>query len=108
MNRFFSVLLGTILTANVGIAAEVSSSAAGHVFNPTWSQDGRWVAFEVNDYEGTNDLYVVEMMSGQQRGAPSKAQMTVLPRVVGEQSLQGRPQPFEGKTWFESARGRRP
>jgi len=73
MTRIFSALIGVGLMANVAIAAEVSNSAAGHVFNPTWSHDGRWMAFEVNDYEGTNDLYVVEMMSGQQRGAASKA-----------------------------------
>jgi len=75
MTRFFSALLGATLLANVSLAAEINSSAAGHVFNPTWSQDGQWIAFEVNDYEGTNDLYVVQMMGEGQRGAPAKAQL---------------------------------
>jgi Tol biopolymer transport system component len=68
-------LLTALLTAGSATAAEVRHTAAGHVFNPTWSPDGRWLAFEVNDYEGTNDLYVVELMSGVAKGTPSKAQL---------------------------------
>jgi len=70
-----SVLLGLGLSLGVAQGAEVHHSAAGHVFNPTWSADGSWLAFEVIDYEGTNDLYVVELMSGSAKSAPSKAQL---------------------------------
>ena len=75
MTRFLSGLLGLALLGGPAAAAEISHSAAGHVFNPTWSGDGRWLSFEINDYEGTNDLYVVEMMSGGQKGAPTQAQL---------------------------------
>ena len=75
MTRFLSGLLGLALLGGPAAAAEISHSAAGHVFNPTWSGDGRWLSFEINDYEGTNDLYVIEMMSGGQKGSPTKAQL---------------------------------
>jgi Tol biopolymer transport system component len=75
MRLFFAGILGLCLHMGTANGAEVRHSANGHVFNPTWSPDGRWLAFEVNDYEGKNDLYVVEMMSGAPKAAPSKAQL---------------------------------
>ena len=75
MRRFLTLLIGAGLMAPRALAGEVSHSGAGHVFNPRWSPDGAWLCFEINDYEGTNDLYVVEMMSGTPKGAPSKAQL---------------------------------
>jgi Tol biopolymer transport system component len=75
MRTMLAGILGVWLSVGVAFAAEIRHSAAGHVFNPTWAPDGRWLSFEVNDYEGTNDLYVVEMMSGSAKGAPSKAQL---------------------------------
>lgn len=56
-------------------AAEVSVSAKGHASNPSWSPDGKWVAFEVNDYAGTIDLYVVGVSSAMPSGSPRKAQI---------------------------------
>jgi Tol biopolymer transport system component len=52
--------------------AEVSVAAKGHAFNPVWSPDGKWIAFEINDYEGTNDLYLVEIMDAVPRGTPKR------------------------------------
>ena len=40
MTRFLSGLLGLALLGGPAAAAEISHSAAGHVFNPTWSGDG--------------------------------------------------------------------
>lgn len=53
-------------------AAEVSVPADGHAFNPAWSQDGKWLAFELNQYEGSVDLYVVQVQNGQPVGTPRK------------------------------------
>lgn len=56
-------------------AAEVSVTANGHASNPTWSPDGNWVAFELNDYAGTIDLYVVAVSGASASGSPRKAQL---------------------------------
>lgn len=53
-------------------AAEVSVADKGHAFNPAWSQDGQWIAFELNKYQGSADLYVVKIMNGNPVGAPQK------------------------------------
>ncbi len=53
-------------------AAEIGVPAKGHAFNPVWSPDGRWLAFEINDYEGTNDMYMVEILDGGPRGVPQR------------------------------------
>jgi len=60
------------LWLGLATASEISVPAKGHSFNPVWSVDGRWLAFEINDYEGTNDLYLVEIMDGVPRGVPQK------------------------------------
>jgi Tol biopolymer transport system component len=75
MIKFCAGILGAALSVGAAQAAEINHTAAGHVFNPTWAPDGKWLAFEINDYEGTNDLYVVELMSGLAKGTPSKAQL---------------------------------
>jgi Tol biopolymer transport system component len=75
MRRILTSLLASWMFASVGWAVEIPNNAAGHVFNPTWSMDGKWLAFEINDYEGTNDLYLVEVMSGAARGVATKAQL---------------------------------
>jgi TolB protein len=64
-----SMLLGLILTAG---AAEVSVSGEGHASNPSWSPGGTWLAFEVNNYGGNIDLYLVEVANGNPMSAPQK------------------------------------
>jgi Tol biopolymer transport system component len=64
-----SLLLGLALTAS---AAEVSVSQAGHASNPSWSPDGGWLAFEVNNYGGNIDLFLVEVSNGNPMGTPQK------------------------------------
>ena len=75
MRKMLGLLLAMGWMTSSATAGEIRHSAAGHVFNPTWSADGRWLAFEINDYEGKNDLHVVEMMSGSAKAAPTKAQL---------------------------------
>jgi Tol biopolymer transport system component len=53
-------------------ASEIAVPAKGHAFNPAWSMDGKWIAFEINDYEGTNDLYMVEIMGTTPQGIPQR------------------------------------
>lgn len=53
-------------------AAEVNVADKGHAFNPAWSPDGQWIAFELNRYQGSVDLYVVKIMNGNPVGAPQK------------------------------------
>ena len=67
---------GLVLALSAPVhAAEVSVSATGHASNPAWSPDGNWVAFEVNDYAGTIDLYVVAVSGASASGSPRKAQL---------------------------------
>ena len=44
------------------LAGQVRFSGEGHAQNPMWSMDGRYVAFEVNKYDGAGvDMYVAEV-----------------------------------------------
>jgi Tol biopolymer transport system component len=54
-----SILCG-LLVSSAAVAGEVRYTPDdGHAQNPVWSQDGKWVAFEVNRNEGGGvDLYV--------------------------------------------------
>ncbi|MDG1481535.1 MAG: hypothetical protein P8R54_18205 [Myxococcota bacterium] len=64
-----SLLLGFALTAG---AAEVSGSQDGHASNPSWSPDGGWLAYEVNNYGGNIDLFLVQVSNGNPMGSPQK------------------------------------
>lgn len=69
-------LLHCVLSGLLGLgtaqAGEIASGARGHAFNPVWSADGRYLAFEINDYERTNDLYVVEISGAAAVQSPQK------------------------------------
>jgi Tol biopolymer transport system component len=65
-------MLGALLSVGTAQAGKVATNARGHAFNPVWSPDGRYLAFEINDYERTNDLYLVEIASGAAAQAPQK------------------------------------
>ena|GEM_PF-911714 len=64
--------IAAVFCMGVAQASEISSGARGHSFNPVWSPDGRYLAFEINDYERTNDLYVVEISNGSATQVPQK------------------------------------
>lgn len=76
MNTISSRLM-TALTLWAGLgavasAAEVNITAKGHAFNPVWSPDGQWLAFELNNYQGSIELYVVKVQGGTPMGSPTK------------------------------------
>jgi Tol biopolymer transport system component len=69
MNLLLSFVLAQALPAQ---AAGVSVAAKGHAYNPAWSADGHHIAFELNQYEGNVDLYVVNLQNGTPVGTPGK------------------------------------
>lgn len=70
------MIFGMVLALSATLhAAEVSVADKGHAFNPAWSPDGQWVAFELNKYQGSIDLYVVKVMNGNPVGAPQKVSL---------------------------------
>ncbi|MFT4979781.1 MAG: Tol biopolymer transport system component, partial [Myxococcota bacterium] len=72
MNLGLCLSLVLTLTAPAN-AAEISVAERGHASNPTWSAGGDWLAFEVNDYNGSVSLYVIKVSGGNPVGTPSKA-----------------------------------
>jgi Tol biopolymer transport system component len=73
---FGTVRLALVALASTWVASaeavEVNITAKGHAFNPSWSPDGQWLAFELNKYEGAIELYVVKIANGNPVGAPLK------------------------------------
>jgi Tol biopolymer transport system component len=58
MNRVLGVLFGVAL-AGQAVAGEVRFAADGHAYNPIFSKDGKWLAYEVNSYDGGSiDMFV--------------------------------------------------
>lgn len=52
--------VGVIATslATSASAGEVRFTGNGHAYNPVWSPNGRYLAFEVNNYDDKSDLHV--------------------------------------------------
>ena len=65
-------LLAAVLASADARAAAVEVGAAGHAYNPTWSPNGRWLAFELDPYEGSVDLYVVAVDGTRTTAAPRR------------------------------------
>ncbi|MEL6344523.1 MAG: hypothetical protein AAFV53_15510 [Myxococcota bacterium] len=65
-------LLVSLALNSPASAAEVATPSKGHASNPSWSQDGQWLAFELNNYGGKIDLYMVQVANGNALGTPEK------------------------------------
>lgn len=68
-------LMVAALLAAPARAAEVGVSAQGHATNPAWSRDGQYLAFEMNTFGGSIDLYVVKVQNGTAMGAPQQVKL---------------------------------
>lgn len=78
------LLLLNALVAS-GFAGQVHLGEDGHAYNPHWSKDGQWLAFEVNRYGDAVDLYVTRITNGT-AGVPVKV---VIPGVSSSFSSRG-------------------
>lgn len=78
-----TLALAAPLPAVAGSVPYGSGDDAGHAYNPVWSQDGRYLAFEANHLVGDVQLYVSEV-----EGASAKRALEV--------SIPGGSNPFGG------------
>ena len=69
------MILGLCLSLSLGLAGEVSAPQTGHASNPTWSPDGGWLAFELNNFSNTIELFLVKVQQGSPMGAPVKVNL---------------------------------
>lgn len=74
-----SLLIGS------AIAGQVHVGEDGHAYNPHWSPDAQWLAFELNRYGDAVDLYVTKVSSGN-GGVPVKV---VIPGTTSSFSGRG-------------------
>lgn len=62
----------SLMVATLANAAEVTWVGGGHASNPQWSNDGTWLAFEVNNNSDKVDLYVVKVGANATPAQPQK------------------------------------
>lgn len=60
----------TLWLSAAASAGKVTYPADGHAYNPVFSPDGRTIAFEVNPYQGSVDLYLAAL-AGTEPSAPA-------------------------------------
>ena len=53
--------LALMVASASAMAGEVRYASEGHAYNPVWSRDGKFLAFEVNHLAGNTDLFVSEV-----------------------------------------------
>jgi Tol biopolymer transport system component len=71
------------IALSTATAGQISISERGHASNPSWSPDGGWLSFEVNDYSGSVALFVVKIQGDNPVGVPSKV------NIPGQSSMFG-------------------
>ena len=77
-------MLLTILTiATTSFATEIPMSGEGHASNPVWSNDGKRLAYEVNDYAGQIDLYTIELLGDVPQGSTSRVKLNIATSSFG-------------------------
>lgn len=64
-----NIILLSLLSSAVS-AGEIQVSKRGHITNPVWSPDGKYIAFEVNEYAGNITLHAVQVNQAQPQGVP--------------------------------------
>jgi len=63
-----------LMMSSTAAAGEVRFNGEGHAQNPVWSLDGKYVAFEVNRFAGSIDLFFAKM-GGDVAGDASKVSL---------------------------------
>lgn len=81
--KLLSMLL--LLLGTAAMAGQVHVQDQGHAYNPHWSPDGKWLAFELNRYGDAVDLYVTQVTNGN-GGVPTKV---VIPGTTSSFSGRG-------------------
>jgi Tol biopolymer transport system component len=68
------ILIGILGAA---MAGEISVTAPGHASNPIWSNDGKRIAFEINEYSGNISLFSANIENGHTSGVPEEISLNV-------------------------------
>ena len=62
--KFLGVVALLVLQTGVANGTPVAVQSEGHVQNPTWSNDGEWLAFEVNNLSNSVELWIAQVNGG--------------------------------------------